>query len=147
MSQAEILDYEQDGRFETEIDGLPVVLEEGDLTTTAKDIEGWTVESGDGLTVALDTTLTPELLQEGIAREFVNRVQNMRKDAGLEVTDRIHLGFSTSQRLGEAIQKMKDYVQAETLAVNLQSAVDGLEHQNRFEIDGEDCEIGLSKAA
>ena len=63
------------------------------MTISAQSIEGWLVESAEGLTVALDTTLTPELVNEGLAREFVNRVQNMRKDAGLSVTDRIRIHF------------------------------------------------------
>ena len=146
MSQDEIAEFETNGRFRTEVEGTPIVLETGDLTTTAKDIEGWTVDSANGLTVAMDTTLTPELINEGIAREFVNRVQNMRKDAGLEVVDRIRLGFSASERIGAAIRSMSDHVRTETLAIGLEPTVEGTEHRSRFDIDSEDCEIGISRA-
>jgi isoleucyl-tRNA synthetase len=96
--------------------------------------------------VALDTTLTPELVNEGLAREFVNRVQNMRKDAGLEVTDRIHIYFETSDRVVQAINRMSDYVKSETLATLITPSRDGAEHWEKWEIDGEPCEIGISKA-
>ena len=147
MTQKEIAEYEKTGRLDLEIDSSTVMLEEGDLATTAKDIEGWMVESADGLTVALDTTLTPALVEEGIAREFVNRVQNMRKDAGFEVTDRIHLGYSAGRRVTVAIENMSGYVQTETLALSLEKSTEGHQHQFQFEINEEVCKIGISKAA
>jgi isoleucyl-tRNA synthetase len=98
------------------------------------------------LTVALDTTLTPELVNEGLAREFVNRVQNMRKDAGLEVTDRIQIHYETSDRVVQAINRMAEYVKSETLATQITSGRNGAEHWEKWEIDGDPCEIGISKA-
>ncbi len=83
MSSAEVIQLDQTGTFSTEVNGTPVTIVREDVTIAAQSIEGWLVDSGEGLTVALDTTLTPELVNEGLAREFVNRVQNMRKDAGL----------------------------------------------------------------
>ncbi len=147
MSGEEIAAYETTGRFAARVGDLDVVLETGDLTTRTGDIEGWTVESGGGLTVALDVSLTPELVREGIAREFVNRVQNMRREAGLDVTDRIRLGLAAGERLVQAVESMRDYVQSETLAIDVRMEIDGLEHRSRVRIDGEDCEIGLSKRA
>ena len=94
----------------------------------------------------MDTTLTPDLLNEGLAREFVNRVQNMRRDAGLSVTDRIRIQFETSDRVSEAVRKMSDYVKSETLATQLNSGRDGAEHWVQWDIDGEPCGIGISKA-
>jgi isoleucyl-tRNA synthetase len=146
MTQPEILEFETLDRFETEVGGVAIALEEGDLSLSARDIEGWIVEADGTLTVALDTTLTPELVTEGIAREFVNRVQNMRKDVGLDVTDRIRLGFSAHERVSGAIRSMTDYVQSETLASSLESHVNDTDHLTRVEIDGETCEIGISKA-
>ena len=145
MTQEEIAEFERNGQFETEMNGTSVTLEVEDLSTTTKEIEGWMVESADGLTVALDTTLTRELIDEGFAREFVNRVQNMRKDAGLEVTDRIRVGFKAQERLREAIQNMSEYVRLETLALALESDRLETEHQSRHEIDGQVCEIGISR--
>src|SRR5262249_22684144 len=89
MSPAEIIQLEAAGAFSAEVNGVPVTITGEDVTIAAQSIQGWLVESAEGLTVALDTTLTPQLINEGLAREFVNRVQNMRKDAGLSVTDRI----------------------------------------------------------
>ena len=109
-------------------------------------MEGWLVETDAGLTVALDTALTQELVNEGLAREFVNRVQNMRKDAGLSVTDRIRINFESTPRVAEAIERMADYIKSETLATQLHTGRDGAQHWEKWEIDGEACEIGISKA-
>src|SRR5262249_49747596 len=99
-----------------------------------------------GLTVVLDITLTPELINEGLAREFVNRVQNMRKDAGLSVTDRIRIYFESSNRLSEAVTRMSDYIKFETLATQMYTGRDSVDHWQQWEIDGEPCGIGIFKA-
>ena len=150
MTGPEIASFERDRRFETELDGSTVVLEREDLSTTTKDIEGWVVESSNDITVALDTTLTEPLVDEGFAREFVNRVQNMRKDAGFEVTDRIRVGFKADERLSAAIQNMSDYVRSETLALDLNSMESTpleIEHLSEHEIDGRVCEIGIVRVS
>src|SRR5262245_34557117 len=103
MSSAEVIQLDQTGSFAMEVNGTPVTIQREDVSIAAQSIEGWLVESEQGLTVALDTTLTPELVHEGMAREFVNRVQNMRKDAGLSVTDRIRIYFESSGRLADAV--------------------------------------------
>jgi isoleucyl-tRNA synthetase len=146
MTTDEINRTEATGSFATEVGGTSVVIELDDLSVTTKDIEGWIVESADGLTVALDISLTPELEDEGRAREFVNRVQSMRRDAGMDITDRIMIGFKADEQLSKAILNMSDYVMTETLALTVKK--DRLEtaHQARFEIDGRECEIGVSKA-
>ncbi len=147
MTQPEIATFEQDGRFETELDGSPIVLESDDLSTATKDIEGWIVESADGLTVALDTTLTDSLVDEGFAREFINRVQKMRKDAGFKVTDRIRVGFTAEDRLREAIQNMSDYVKVETLALAIESTPLESAQVSEHEIDGQTCEIAIVRVS
>jgi len=146
MSSAEVVQLEQNGTFSTEVNGMPITITRDDVTISAQSIEGWLVESVDGLTVALDTTLTAELINEGLAREFVNRVQNMRKDAGLQETDRIRIHFESSNRVAEAIGRMSDYIKSETLATQLTAGRDGAEHWEKWDIDGEPCEIGISKA-
>ncbi|HYR83592.1 MAG TPA: isoleucine--tRNA ligase [Terriglobia bacterium] len=146
MSSAEVVQLEQTGAFSTEVNGAPVEITRDDVSVAAQSIEGWLVESTDGLTVALDTTLTPELVNEGLAREFVNRVQNMRKDAGLQVTDRIRIHYESSNRVAEAIGRMSEYIKSETLATQLTAGRDGAEHWEKWDIDGEPCEIGISKA-
>jgi len=145
MSSSEVIHLDQTGTFSTEINGSPVTISREDVSIAAQSIEGWLVESAEGLTVALDTTLTPELINEGLAREFVNRVQNMRKDAGLSVTDRIRIYFESSNRLSEAVTRMSDYIKSETLATRMHTGRDSAEHWQQWEIDGEPCGIGISK--
>ena len=134
------------GAFTVEVNGNPVTITREDVTISTQSIEGWLVDSAEGLTVALDTTLTPELINEGLAREFVNRVQNMRKDAGFSVTDRIRIHFETSERVADAVHRLAEYVKSETLATQLSAGRDGAAHWEKWEIAGEPCEIGISKA-
>src|SRR5262249_3751163 len=128
MTSAEVVELDRSGTFSTSVNGNPVTIAREDVTINAQSIEGWLVDSAEGLTVALDTTLTPELVNEGLAREFVNRVQNMRKDAGLEVTDRIQIHYETSDRVVQAISRMADYVKSETLATQITPGRDGAAH-------------------
>src|SRR5215467_7973768 len=146
MTSAEVIDLDRKGTFSTEVNGAAVVISREDVTVAAQSIEGWLVESSEGLTVALDTSLTPELINEGLAREFINRVQNMRKDAGLSVTDRIRIYFESSEKVAAAISRMSDYIKSETLATQVYTGRDSAQHWEKWEIDGEPCEIGISKA-
>ena len=144
-ARADVVQLDQTGTLATEVNGTPVTITREDVTIAAQSIEGWLVESSEGLTVALDTKLTPELINEGLAREFVNRVQNMRKDAGLSVTDRIRIYFESSDRVADAIGRMSAYIKSETLATQLSAGKNSAEHWEKLEIDGESCEIGISK--
>ena len=146
MSSAEVIQLDQTGTFSTEVNATPITIVREDVTIAAQSIEGWLVESAEGLTVALDTKLTPELVNEGLAREFVNRVQNMRRDAGFSVTDRIRIYFESSDKLAGAISRMSDYIKSETLAMQIHTGRDSAEHWEKWDIDGEHCEIGISKA-
>jgi isoleucyl-tRNA synthetase len=146
MSSAEVVQLAQSGTLATEVNGSPVTITREDVTIAAQSIEGWLVESDEGLTVALDTQLTPELVNEGVAREFVNRVQNMRRDTGLEVTDRIHINFEAPARIAEAVLSFADYIKSETLATQIEAARNGTANWKKWEIDGDPCEIGISKA-
>jgi isoleucyl-tRNA synthetase len=141
-----VLQLDQAGTFSMEVNGAPVTVVREDVSIAAQSIEGWLVESEDGFTVALDVTLTPQLIDEGLAREFVNRVQNMRKDAGFSVTDRIRVGFRGPDRIASAILGKADYIKSEVLAVQIQPAADGVgDHSAKWDIDGESCEIGISR--
>ena len=86
-----------------------------DVEIINNDIEGWLVATDNGVTVALDTTLTDDLIQEGICREFVSRIQNMRKDAGFEVIDRITIEVESPENISTAIKIKNDYICTETL--------------------------------
>src|SRR5262249_27234731 len=134
MSSAEVNELDKTGSFSTEVNGMPVVVVVEDVTITAQSMEGWLVDSDGKLTVALDTTLTPELVNEGLAREFVNRIQNMRKDSGFAVTDRIRIRFEATARVQEAVTRMSEYVMSETLANDIQAGKDGAEHWTKWEI-------------
>ncbi len=116
-----------------------------DVEIVGEEIKGWIVESEDGITVSLDTNLTQELIEEGLAREFVNRVQNMRKDAGFEVSDRISIVFEGSNNLHNAITKMKSYIMQETLAEELQFGSCNSGFVQEWKIGSEECKISITK--
>ena len=101
------------------VDGVEVALELADFEISAKDIPGWLVANDGELTVALDITITEELRAEGIAREFVNRIQNIRKEKQFDVTDRICINYSSSPAIERAIEANQSYICAEVLADEL----------------------------
>ncbi|MDM7919528.1 MAG: DUF5915 domain-containing protein, partial [Methanosarcina sp.] len=103
------------------IEGEEVQILPEDVEVQSEQISGWIVESESGVTVAVDTRLTDELIAEGLAREFVNRVQNMRKDAGFQVTDKINIAFSGNGEFVHAIQSFKNYIAVETLAEKIEN--------------------------
>ncbi len=116
MEQEEIRKLENGETLQWEVNGQPVEISREDVEISTQDIPGWSVAALDNLTVALDITLTDELKKEGLARELVNRIQNMRKEKGLEVTDRISLQIEKSEQTFDAFQSFKDYICTETLA-------------------------------
>ena len=122
LTTEEITEYEETGSIELDLgeDGIVQLGSDG-LEITRTGLEGWSVETEDGLSVALDTELSPELVKEGLAREFVNRIQNMRKEADFDVVDRITIGFEGSEKLEEAVESMKDYIKSETLAEEIET--------------------------
>ncbi len=114
-SQYDIRQLELNGVQQLEVDGQQITLTIEDVEITTEDIPGWTVATQDKLTVALDMTLTEALMQEGLVRELVNRVQNQRKDQGFEVTDNILLEIKAEGDLKAAIDSFKEYIETETL--------------------------------
>ena len=115
FGEAEIKTLEQEGEINIRLNEKNIILDLNEVEITSKDIEGWLVAHGNGLTVALDISLTEELIDEGIARELVNRIQNIRKEAGLEVTDKIDISFLADEVLKEKIEKNSKYICSETL--------------------------------
>ena len=116
MSGDDIASIEQNNGWKGVIEGESIILDLCDFEIIAQDIPGWLVSSEGNLTVALDVTISDELKAEGIARELINRVQNLRKDSGLEVTDRIVLKIDTNTLIQDAIANNKEYVCNEVLA-------------------------------
>ncbi len=141
----EIRELETKGEVKIPLDGDLVAVIKEDVEILHEDIRGWQVESDDELTVALDTELTEELIDEGMAREFVNRIQNMRKDAGFEVTDRIRIHYRAGGRLERAILATKEYVRNETLAVEVSNVFQKGKHSSASEVNGEQCEVTIQR--
>ena len=134
MTQDEIHAYEKNNGTHLNVDGVDVELTLEDALISTQDIPGWAVTSQDDLTVALDMTITDELMQEGLAREIVNRVQNLRKTGGFEVTDRIELLIEKNEKTDAAVEKFGDYICNETLAtITKADALDGVEAEELVE--------------
>ena len=134
MSQEEIHAFEKNNGTHLNVDGVDVELTLEDALISTQDIPGWAVTSQDDLTVALDMTITDELMQEGLAREIVNRVQNLRKTGGFEVTDRIELLVEKNDKIDAAIEKFGDYICTETLAsITKVDILDGVEAEELVE--------------
>ncbi|MBD8491134.1 isoleucine--tRNA ligase [Echinicola sp. CAU 1574] len=118
--QEDISAIERNGAVEIDLDGEKATLNLEEVLITSQDIPGWSVASDNGITVALDVTLTDELKQEGIARDLVNRIQNLRKDMGLEVQDKITIKVAQlNEQVDQALVNFSDYIQAETQALSL----------------------------
>ncbi len=135
---------DKDGSLEIVIAGNTVILSIEDVEITSQDIEGWLVANANGITVALDITISEELKQEGIARELVNRIQNIRKDSGFEVTDKIKVQLQRDGLLEQAILKNEDYIKSETLTSEL-VFMDEVSNGTEIEFDDIKTMILISK--
>ena len=120
FTQEEILKIEKEGQYSLSIDGEAVTLHLSEVEITSEDIPGWTVANKGALIVALDITVTPELENEGNAREFVNRIQKIRKESGFELTDRIMVKVAATNGLKNSLAQFNDYICAEILADKLE---------------------------
>jgi isoleucyl-tRNA synthetase len=120
FTQEDIARLEKEGQYNLSIDGEPVILQLGEVEISSEDIPGWTVANKGSLTVALDVTVTPDLEAEGNAREFVNRIQKIRKDQGFDLTDRIDVKVIAANGMKNSLAQFKDYICAEILADTLE---------------------------
>ena len=144
FSKEQIAQLDKEGSLDIVIAGNNVTLTVEDVEITSQDIEGWLVANSNGITVALDITISEALKQEGIARELVNRIQNIRKDSGFEVTDKIKVQLKRNGLLEEAILKNEDYIKSETLTSDL-VFVDVLESGTEIEFDDIKTMLLISK--
>jgi isoleucyl-tRNA synthetase len=144
LDQEDISKLEKEGQLEIQVQNDTILLLLNEVEITSSDIEGWLVASQSGLTVALDVTLNAALINEGIARELVNRIQNMRKDAGLEVTDRIDIRLLSQSEVSNAVDANRKYITDETLADDLQ-IVENLANGIKVEFDNIATAIEISK--
>ncbi len=115
----EIAKIEKGEQIILTFDGEGIIISKDDVEIISSEITGWVVEAEGGITVAIDSELDENLIQEGLAREFVNRIQNMRKDAGFDVTDKINIKFFGDKEIVKAINNFNQYISTETLAENL----------------------------
>ncbi|AWA29142.1 isoleucine--tRNA ligase [Flavobacterium magnum] len=145
FTQEQIGQLDKDGTLTLVISGNTITLTLEDVEITSQDIEGWLVANANGITVALDITITPELRNEGIARELVNRIQNLRKDSGFEVTDKIRVQLeSGNEMLREAVQVNADYIKSETLTETI-SFMESLPSGTEIAFDDIETKILISK--
>lgn len=146
LTQEEIRLFQTAGSLPVDVDGESITLERGDIDVIAEDVEGWLVSSEAGMTVALDSQITPELEKEGLAREFVNRVQNLRKDSGFDVTDRISITLhSKFEEMQDAVRVHAAFIQQETLAESISSDGESLENAVTVNILEREVTIQLSR--
>ncbi len=142
MEQADILRFEKDGSFTFTIEAQQAVVELADVDIISEDIPGWLVANEGRLTVALDITVTEELKREGIARELVNRIQNIRKSSGFDITDKIHVRIARQAEINDAVETFGDYIARQVLADSI-VLCDSLEAEST-ELDFETFTVRLS---
>ncbi len=133
FSQADISSLEVTGKHQLQIEGQIIELNLGDVEITSEDIPGWLVATEGNLTVALDVTLTEQLRMEGIARELINRIQNLRKDRGFKVTDKINIKLLHTNLIGDAVNNYKDYIGSQTLSNKIE-LVNDLDNKEAYEL-------------
>lgn len=134
MSQADIIEFEKNGTFTFDVDGAAATVETADVEIISEDIPGWLVANEGNLTIALDITVTEELRREGIAREIVNRIQNIRKDKDFDITDRIKVAISSDANSDAAIEEYKEYISKQVLADELLIAT-AIDSADKIELD------------
>jgi isoleucyl-tRNA synthetase len=147
LTQDDIRNAELNNEVKINLDGQTVLLTLDEVEISTQDIPGWLVVSENGITVALDITISDELRQEGIAREFVNRIQNLRKDSGLDVTDKIALQIKKHDFFNAAVENNLDYICAETLAASL-DLVEQIQSGSGIQVEIEEgitTEISIAK--
>lgn len=137
FGQKEIAEIESNRGYKFQIDGEELQLELQDFEITSQDIPGWLVANEGALTVALDVTITEGLKEEGIAREFVNRIQNLRKDRGFDVIDKVDLQIQSHPKIDDAIKNNLTYICSETLASKLE-LVEDVDVNNSLEVEVEE---------
>jgi isoleucyl-tRNA synthetase len=128
FSQEQIREMENEKHIVVNLNGNPTELQMEDVEIVTQDMPGWLVASENGTTVALDITITESLHLEGMAREFVNRIQNLRKDIGLDVTDKIHVKYKADNALVESVKHFNTYICGEVLALSIQETEEDSEH-------------------
>ncbi|MBP7209678.1 MAG: isoleucine--tRNA ligase [Paludibacteraceae bacterium] len=144
MSQTDITKFEDEGQFEYTINDTRIYILTDDVEIISEDIPGWLVANEGKLTIALDITLTDDLISEGIAREAINRIQNLRKSTGLEITDKIEIKIQSDKNLDSAIEKHKSYIASQVLATFIE-IVPELPNGQAIEMDDNKIILDIKK--
>ena len=142
MSQEAINAFEQEGRCTLVVDGQEAIVERNDVEIISEDIPGWLVANEGRLTVALDITVTDDLRKEGLARELVNRIQNLRKSSGFEITDKVNVTILTNEQMDGAIQAYKEYISNQVLAASVEIADYAI--SDAVELDFEEFKLSVT---
>ncbi|MFA6863052.1 MAG: isoleucine--tRNA ligase [Dysgonamonadaceae bacterium] len=143
MSQDDIAMLEKEGKFNLLVNGEQITIELSDTEIVSEDIPGWLVANQDKLTVALDINITDDLSKEGIARELINRIQNLRKANDFEITDRIRVTVSSNKKLDTAITDFSDYIKSQVLADTLTITQES--QNNEIDINDEITTVNIEK--
>ena len=140
FSQEDISRIEKDGNYTLNLNDGPIVIEISDVEIATEDMPGWLVANEGTLTIALDVTVTEHLRREGVARELINRIQNIRKDNGYEITDKIVVKIEALDQINDAVKEFSQYIAQQTLATEI-SVVDKLD--NPIELDFDDYKVNI----
>ena len=141
MSQDDINAFEKAGSFALKVNDQDVQLDRADVEIISEDIPGWLVANEGRLTVALDITVTEELRKEGLARELVNRVQNLRKSSGFDITDKVNLFILSNDMIDDAIREYRDYIANQVLAASIEIEDEAV--SDAVELDFEDFKLSV----
>ena len=138
LTQEEIMEFEKSGTIDLSIEGENITVETSDVEIISEDIPGWLVANDGNITVALEVELSEELRNEGMARELINRIQNLRKECGLEITDRINVTISPDNRLDAAVKAFDKYIKSQVLADDIT-----IENNNGAEVEFDDFKANV----
>ena len=142
MEQPAIIDLEKNGQVTFDIEGTPVVVELADVEVISEDIPGWLVANEGNLTVALDITLTDELRNEGMARELVNRIQNIRKAKNFDITDKVVVRLQPDERVTAAVEKYGDYIATQVQALSV--TAEPVDHDDTVDAEKDDLNVRMT---
>ena len=139
LSQEQIAELESNGTINILVEGNELTVEAADVDIISEDIPGWLVSNEGALTVALEVELTDELKQEGMAREIINRVQNLRKESGMEITDRVRITMTPQNDIRQAVESFGEYIKTQVLADSIE-----LQDNEGKEVEFDDFKINIS---
>lgn len=145
MTQDAIVKFEQEGNYSFDIDNQTATIELADVEIISEDIPGWLVANAGKLTVALDITITDSLRKEGAARELVNRIQNIRKSSGFEITDRISIKIADNEQVRDAVSDYREYIASQVLADSIELSSSGVSNGQDVDMDGYILRMSVEK--